>query len=158
MCRNVNESNAELFINNDRINHHIENLEYGQRPSRRWRELRRLFVANHLSALPENGRRDEPSALQQRPEISAPEGCRRQRNAQRRNVRLGNAHKQAWRGVGSLLCANASQPWHGKRDAWANLHQEPEQDSGPGQTAARHRDDQPRKLVADGLRCEGQDL
>ena len=40
-------------------------MEYGQRPSRRLRELRRLFEADHLSAFLENGRRDEQTALQQ---------------------------------------------------------------------------------------------
>ena len=113
-------------------------MEYGQRPSRRWRELRRLFGANHLLALPENGRRDEQAALQQGTEVPAPEGRRRQGDCRWRNVRLGNADKQAWRGIGGLLCADVAQPWHRKRNVGADLHQEPEQDSGPCQTVARH--------------------
>lgn len=118
-------------------------MEHGQRPSRRWRELWRLFGANHLSALPEDGRRDEQAALQQGAEVPSPEGCRRKGNPRWRNVRLGNLDEQARCRTRSLLCADASQPWHGERYARTNLHQEPEQDSRPCQTASCHRDDQP---------------
>ena len=126
--------------------HRPETLELLQRAARRRHELRRLRGAAHLPAVPQDGRRAQPAALE-----PAQPHCQGLRLA----VTAGERRRRAVRSLPPPARRTGQGEGHHRPD----LCQGAEQVSRPGQTAPPGGGpDRLRKLVGNGGRCEGRRL